>query len=177
MSLRTRTRTRINIPGFDFKYRHEDTRLLNAKLRHRTGACIPLRPWCIPLCFRFSPYFRQIFFTFCKISKSLPFPEKISHFHPPKFLTTFFFSHRPQILDFPPIFPVLVHSPSDSRKFIISPLLFKIPPCFPKIQQLFTYFTCIPPYFDHDAFMHHPMHILDAPDAEDRLKLKCMLPW
>jgi len=21
-----------------------------------------------------------------------------------------------------------------------------------------------PPYFDHDAFMHHPMHVLDAPD-------------
>src|SRR6218665_1991187 len=20
-----------------------------------------------------------------------------------------------------------------------------------------------PPYFDHDAFMHHPMHVLDAP--------------
>ena len=21
-----------------------------------------------------------------------------------------------------------------------------------------------PPYFDHDAFMHHPMHVLEAPD-------------
>jgi len=20
-----------------------------------------------------------------------------------------------------------------------------------------------PPYFNHDAFMHHPMHVLDAP--------------
>ena len=22
-----------------------------------------------------------------------------------------------------------------------------------------------PPYFDHDAFMHHPMHVLDAPEC------------
>jgi len=59
----------------------------------------------------------------------------------------------------PPVLPVLLHFPPDSRKFII-PLLFKIPPCFRKIQQLFTYFTCnfFPPYFDHDAFMHHPMY-------------------
>src|SRR6218665_2923578 len=31
--------------------------------------------------------------------------------------------------------------------------------------MLFTYFTCISfhPYFYHDAFMPHPMHVLDAP--------------
>ena len=41
-----------------------------------------------------------------------------------------------------------------------SPLFQKFPPRFQKIQQLFTYSTCIfPPYFDHDAFMHHPMHV------------------
>src|SRR6218665_2267589 len=75
----------------------------------------------------------------------LPFPDRVSYFHPQKFLTTFFFSHRPQISDFPPILPVLEHFPPDLRKFIISPLFSKIPPCFPKIQQLFTYFTCIFP--------------------------------
>ena len=24
-----------------------------------------------------------------------------------------------------------------------------------------------PPYFDHDAFMHHPMLVLDAPDSKE----------
>src|SRR6218665_2693012 len=94
----------------------------------------------------------------------LPFPEKFLDFHPQKFLMTFF-SHRPQISNFPLIFPVSVHFPPVSRKLLLSPLLLKISPCFRKIPLLFTYFLCIsfPPYFDHDAFMHHPMHVLDAP--------------
>jgi len=31
---------------------------------------------------------------------------------------------------------------------------------------VFLHILCVfrfPPYFDHDAFMHHTMHILDAP--------------
>ena len=51
--------------------------------------------------------------------------------------------------------------------------------CLRKFYLLFTYFLCtlFPPYFDHDAFMHHPMHVLDAPDrvsievSENRLSL------
>jgi len=31
----------------------------------------------------------------------------------------------------------------------------------PAFYILYVYF--IPPYFDHDAFMHHPVHVLDAP--------------
>src|SRR6218665_1857805 len=99
--------------------------------------------------------------TFWKISNMLPFPEKISYFHPPKFLTTYFLviDHKFRIS---PCFTTFLHP--DSRKFIIPPYFSKFPPCFRKIQQLFTYFTCnFPPYFDHDAFMHHPMHVLDAP--------------
>src|SRR6218665_1652623 len=72
------------------------------------------------------PLFLTNLLIFWKMSKILPLPEKISHFHPPKFLTTFF----------------LV---IDSQKFIISPYFSKFPPCFPKVQQLFTYFTCIFP--------------------------------
>src|SRR6218665_2535674 len=30
-----------------------------------------------------------------------------------------------------------------------------------RVVTLSVYF--FPPYFDHDAFMHHPMHVLDAP--------------
>jgi len=39
------------------------------------------------------------------------------------------------------------------------------PHCFflnsPAFYILYVYF--VSPYFDHDAFMHHPMHVLDAP--------------
>jgi len=28
------------------------------------------------------------------------------------------------------------------------------------------------PYFDHDAFMHHALHILDAPDDNNNRKIK-----
>ena len=75
----------------------------------------------------------------------LLFLEKISDFHLAKFLMTFFL--------------ILF------RKIYYSPYFQKFPPCFRIIRQLFTYFMCIsfPPYFDHDAFMHHPMHALDAP--------------
>jgi len=43
------------------------------------------------------------------------------------------------------------------RKLIFPPYFSTFPPCFRQIHLLFTYFTCIsfPPYFDHDAFMHH----------------------
>jgi len=50
-------------------------------------------------------------------------------------------------------------------KIILSPLLLQI---FPPVLGKFTCFLhalrVYSPYFDHDAFMHHPMHVLDAPD-------------
>src|SRR6218665_2547621 len=91
----------------------------------------------------FPPIF-EFFLTFSKISKIFHFHDKISHFHPPKFLTTFFIDHKFRI--FPLLcVPVLEHFPPDSRNFLISPSVSKISPCFLKIQQLFTYFTCIFP--------------------------------
>ena len=44
------------------------------------------------------------------------------------------------------------------HKFLISPLF----SLFQYISPLFCE-KKISPYFDHDAFMHHPMHVLDAP--------------
>src|SRR6218665_314472 len=76
--------------------------------------------------------FLKIFLTFWKISKMLHFPEKISHFHQPKFLTTFSSTTN---FGFPPIFPVLIHFPSDSRKFVISPNFSKFPPVFKKLNS------------------------------------------
>src|SRR6218665_2538967 len=64
----------------------------------------------------------------------------------------------------PPIFAVSVHFPPVSRNLFFAPYFYKFPP--PVLGK----FTCclhtlrvFPPYFDHDAFMHHPMHVLDAP--------------
>src|SRR6218665_2535917 len=121
-----------------------------------------------PLCFRFPPIFQKFSHSF----KILPFPEKFMDFHPPKFLMTFLvIDHKFRI---PLIFPVSVHFPHVSRKLLFPPPLFRENyfllyfenfPSFRKIHMLFTCFMCIsfPPYFDHDAFMHHPMHVLDAP--------------
>src|SRR6218665_1440416 len=76
-----------------------------------------------------------------------------------------FFSHRPQISNFPPIFAISVHFPPVSRKLFFPPSSLQI---FPPVLGKFTCFLhtlrVFPPYFDHDAFMHHPMHVLDAPD-------------
>src|SRR6218665_390036 len=86
----------------------------------------------------------------------LPFPDKFLDLHPQNFLMTFF-SHRPPQI--PPLFRENYYFPPTFRIFHL---------CFRKIHLLFTYFTCIsfPPYFDRDAFMHHPMHVLDAPAPE-----------
>ena len=75
----------------------------------------------------------------------LPFPDKYFTFSSAKISDDLF------LVQFPPV----------SQKLLF-PLLSKIPPCFQKIHLLFTYFMCIlfPLYFDHDAFMHHPMHVL-----------------
>jgi len=83
-----------------------------------------------------SPYFRKIL-RLREILNILPFPDKISDFHPPKFLITFFFSHRPQMLNFPPILPVLVHFPSDSRKLLFPPYFKKFPSMFSENSSAF----------------------------------------
>src|SRR6218665_1706097 len=118
-----------------------------------------------PPLFQISPLFLKIFRTFWKFFTILPFPEKFLDLHPPKFLMTFFFSHRPQISNFPSYFRCFsTFSPLFREHFSFPPTFTNFPPCFRQIHLLFTYFTCIfPPYFDHDAFMHHPMHVLDAP--------------
>src|SRR6218665_1827590 len=115
-----------------------------------------------PPCFRF-PLFSKKFQTLWKIFKILPFPDKFLDFHPPKFLMTFF-SHRPKMSNFP-LFSLFQYISPLFRKSYYFPLLLKISLCFRKIHLLFTYFMCIsfPTYFDHDAFIHHPMHVLDAP--------------
>src|SRR6218665_28840 len=109
----------------------------------------------------FPPPFSENFLTLRKIFTILPFPEKFLDFHPPKFLMTFLKSN----LKFSPYFLCFSTFLLCFAKIIIPSYFDKFPPCFRQIHLLFTYFTCIsfPPYFDHDAFMNHPMHVLDAP--------------
>ena len=95
--------------------------------------------------FQISPLFSTNFQTLWKIPKMLPFPEKIFDFHPPKFIMTSFFSHRPHISNFAPyIFSVWVHFPHVSRKLLFPPT-FKIPPLFsknsPAFYILYVYFV------------------------------------
>src|SRR6218665_1637412 len=108
-----------------------------SKSNNGQGRPSPLRPDAFPSVSDF-PLFSQNFKTQRKIFTILPFPEKFLHFHSPKFLMTFF-SHRPQISNFPPIFPVSVHFPSVSRKLLFPPTLTN----FPSVLDKFTCFLHI----------------------------------
>ena len=75
-----------------------------------------------------------------------------------------------------PLFSLFQYiSPLFRKNYYFPPALTHFPPCLDK-------FTCflhtlrvfrLPPtlYFDHDAFMHHPMHVLDAPASVSNRKM------
>jgi len=97
-------------------------------------------PWgndAFPPCFKF---FRRKgkFSQFTFSQKSFQFSSaKISDDPFPLFRENYYFP------------PTLSNFPPDFVKFT----------CFLHILYVFSF----PPYFGHDAFMHHPMHVLDAP--------------
>jgi len=67
-----------------------------------------------------------------------------------------------------PIFSLLQYISLCFRKIIISPYFCKFPPDFVKFT-CYLHTFCVfrfPLYFHHDAFMHHTMHVLDAPGRE-----------
>src|SRR6218665_137924 len=72
-----------------------------------------------------------------------------------------FFSSLTTNFEFPPYFPCFNTFPPVSRKLLFPPYFGKLPPLFytnsPAFYILYVYF--VSPYFDHDAFMHHPMHV------------------
>ena len=113
-----------------------------------------------------SPYFQKNFRLWGKFSQ-FSFSRKISCFSSNEISDDLFFSHRPQISNFPLIFAVSVHFPLFRDK---TPTLTNFPPLFytnsPALYILYVYF--VSPYFYHDAFMHHPMHVLDATE---------LVPW
>src|SRR6218665_2458579 len=119
-----------------------------------------------PPCFRFPPYFRKIFGLSEFFLQFYLFPTNFLTFIRAKISDDLFFSHRPQILfRISPLFRCFSTFPPLFREnYSFPPTLTNFPPSFRQINLLFTCFTSIsfPPYFDHDAFMHHPMHVLDA---------------
>jgi len=53
---------------------------------------------------------------------------------------------------------------------------------YPSIFIQFSFFLLIydfllPPYFDNDAFMHHALHVLDAPESTSSLTTTVGLLW
>ena len=56
------------------------------------------------------------------------------------------------------------------------PYFSKFPPVFQKFNTFLHTLRVFPPYFDHDAFMHHPMHVLDAPAIECTSELYRVIP-
>src|SRR6218665_437043 len=79
-----------------------------------------------PPMFQISPLFSKNFQTLWKIFSILPFPEKILHFHPPKFLMTFFLviDHKfrispyfPCFSTFPPCFAKIIICPPNFQNF------------------------------------------------------------
>ena len=81
---------------------------------------------------------------FVKIFQNLTFSRKISRFSSAEISDDLFFSHRPQISNFPPIFALSVHFPPVSRELLFPPYFGNFPPCFTQIHLLFTYFTFPP---------------------------------
>ena len=93
----------------------------------QSGASIPPETMMQFPLFQISPYFLKLFRLWGKFSQFYLFPR---NFWWP------FFSHRPQISNFP-IFPISVHLPPTCfAKIIISPYFDKFPPVLDK-------FTCL----------------------------------
>src|SRR6218665_3547750 len=109
-----------------------------------------------PPCFRFPPYFRKIF-GLSEFFYNFTFSLKILYFLPPNFLMTFFLVINHKFRIFPPYFRCFSTFPPCFAKIILSPLLLQI---FPPVLGKFTCFLRTL----RDAFMHHPMHVLDAPE-------------
>ena len=110
-----------------------------------------------PPCFRFSPYFPKKFWIRGKFSQFHLFPTNFT-----------IFSHQ-NIFRIFPYLTVSIHFPPSSLNLYFPPTFAKFPFLFRKIYVFLHILRVFrfPPYFYHDAFMHHPMHVLGTPGAGD----------
>jgi len=107
----------------------------------------------------------QISPLFSKNFQTGKFSQKISRFPSAKIsddLSFLVIDHKFRIS---PLFSLFQYISPFSRKLLFPPTFKNSPPVLEKFT-CFLHTLCIsfPPYFDHDAFMHRPMHVLDAPD-------------
>src|SRR6218665_2993963 len=128
-----------------------------------SGASIP------PLAMMHSPISEEIFRLGEKFSR-FAFSRQIFRFSSANISDDLFLNiDHHNFFIFPPIFPISVHFPLFCENYYFPLLLQIIFPCVSKNSRVFYIGLfrpmCIsfPPYFDHDAFMHHTMHVLDAP--------------
>ena len=98
------------------------------------GVHSPLRPWCIPSVSDFPPVFKK-FLDSEKNFKIFTFSWKISWFSSTKISDDRFFSHRPQILNFP-LLSLFQYISTLFRENYSSPYFDKFPP--PVLHK----FTC-----------------------------------
>jgi len=128
-------------------------------------------PWgndvhIFPPCFRFPPISEKFFRLRGKFPQIDLFP-KMFRFSSAKISADLLFIHwlMATNFEFPPCFRCFSTFPPYFEKNY--PFL----PTFANILPWFRKFTCfdilyvffVSPYFDYDAFMHHTMHVLDAP--------------
>ena len=117
-----------------------------------------------PFCFRFSPIFEK-FSDSVENFQNFTFSRKRFRFSSAKISYDLLL-----VIDYKfeisPLFTLLQYISAYFGKDIISPLLSQISPLISSNLRVFLHTFCVfrfPPYFDHDAFMHHTMHVLDAP--------------
>ena len=107
-----------------------------------------------------SPCFRKVLRFFWKINKILPFPEKISDFHPPKFLMTFLL-----VID---------------HKFWISPYFgcFRyISPLIGENYYFLSYFHKFPPLFSENSPAFYILSVYFFTPTLTMMQIKALLVW
>jgi len=113
----------------------------------------PMIQWCISPCFRFPPISEKFFTLRGKFSQFHLFPKKFQ-FSSAKISDDLVFSHRLNFRCFSIFTPYPV-------KNYYSPSTLKIFPLFWWNVRVF-YILCVhfvSSFFDHDAFLHHTMHV------------------
>src|SRR6218665_2972410 len=112
--------------------------------------------------FQISTLFRKKFSNSWKIFTILPFQKKFPDFHPPKFLMTFFLVIDSKF-EISPLFSLFHYISPISEKLLFPPTFTNFPLISLNLRVFYILSVFfVSPYFDHDAFMHHTMHTLDA---------------
>ena len=133
-----------------------------------------LKQWCIVLPVSDLPPISETFFELReKCSQLYLFPKKFSIFIRQIFWRPFFLLVIDHKFRMSPLFSLFQYIFSIFINFSFPPTFTNFPPLFRKIYVLYILSVFfVSPYFDHDAFMHHTMHVLDAPVFRRRFQIE-----